>query len=158
MRLRLSNGKNPLWEVGVMDSGRVRGGVGKFFKSYDRATEEMRRGAGEIMEMDFGTYQDAADRTMNEDLDIDDAEKMLLFGIAGETGELLNKIKKINFHGHLIGTDEIEEELGDILWYLANLTSIYGLSLEGVARNNVEKLEKRYPTGFSEEASRNRVT
>ena len=42
------------------------------------------------------------------------------------------------------------------LWYLSDLATLHGLSLDEIAQANIAKLLERYPTGFSEEASRNR--
>jgi NTP pyrophosphatase (non-canonical NTP hydrolase) len=47
--------------------------------------------------------------------------------------------------------------LGDVLWYVAVAADKLGIALEAVANQNIEKLEKRYPDGFDEEKSRNRV-
>jgi NTP pyrophosphatase (non-canonical NTP hydrolase) len=77
-------------------------------------------------------------------------------GLTGEAGEVADLVKKSMFHGHEIDQDEIKKELGDVMWYLALLASLAGLSLEEVARANIEKLEKRYPEGFSFERSKNR--
>lgn len=77
-------------------------------------------------------------------------------GIAGEAGEVADLIKKSVFHGHKIPEDEIAKELGNVLWYLSNIARLAGLTLEEVATSNIAKLQKRYPEGFSTEASINR--
>lgn len=77
-------------------------------------------------------------------------------GIAGEAGEVADLIKKAIFHGHNIEQGEIKKELGDVLWYLANIARIAGLTLDEVAESNIAKLQRRYPQGFSTEASINR--
>ncbi|MBT4003241.1 MAG: nucleotide pyrophosphohydrolase, partial [Chloroflexi bacterium] len=59
-------------------------------------------------------------------------------------------------HGHDIKNEEIAEELGDVLWYLAEAATSCGLDLSEIAQNNVEKLKSRYPDGFSQERSINR--
>jgi NTP pyrophosphatase (non-canonical NTP hydrolase) len=74
-------------------------------------------------------------------------------GIAGEAGEVADLLKKSLYHGHELSIDKLRKELGDVLWYVAALARIYGLTLSGVATVNIEKLRKRYPAGFSNEAS-----
>ena len=67
-------------------------------------------------------------------------------GLAGEVGELLNKMKKVlrGDYGEG-GLDKaiVEDELGDVLWYMTALADEYGLSLEDVARRNLMKLKDR---------------
>ena len=77
-------------------------------------------------------------------------------GLTGETGELIEVVKKHFFHGHPVDYDKLEDEAGDLLWYLAVFANSFGLDLEQIALHNVEKLKKRYPERFSEERSRNR--
>jgi NTP pyrophosphatase (non-canonical NTP hydrolase) len=68
-------------------------------------------------------------------------------GLAGETGETAEIIKKVlrDKKGEI--TEEIKEklkrELGDALWYLSNLATELGISLEDIARENIEKLTSR---------------
>jgi NTP pyrophosphatase (non-canonical NTP hydrolase) len=78
------------------------------------------------------------------------------FGIAGESGEVCELFKKAQTHGHPLDISKLEKELGDVLWYVVALGHIHGISLEDIANANIEKLSKRYPDGFSYEASRNR--
>ncbi len=72
-------------------------------------------------------------------------------GLAGEAGELLNKIKKIwrDQGGEL--EEEVREglvdELGDVLWYVARLARELDADLETVGRRNVEKLAGRADRG-----------
>lgn len=77
-------------------------------------------------------------------------------GLAGEVGETIDLVKKEMFHGHPLATDDMRKELGDILWYLANLATEYHLTLSDIATVNLDKLQKRYEDGFSSEASINR--
>lgn len=78
-------------------------------------------------------------------------------GLSGESGEVTDHIKKVAFQGHDLDKEEIAKELGDVLWYVARTADSIGYKLEDIAEMNVKKLRKRYPNGFSEEASRNRV-
>jgi len=68
-------------------------------------------------------------------------------GLAGETGEVCEKLKKaLRDHGGKIDEErlsEIEKELGDVLWYLSALASELGLELERVAERNLAKLSAR---------------
>lgn len=79
-----------------------------------------------------------------------DAEKGLmvtLLGLAGETGSLLSEYKKWFREGEAYRpfSDQVSEELGDILWYLANLASKLNLDLGDVAQENLAKIEERWP-------------
>lgn len=78
-------------------------------------------------------------------------------GIAGEAGEVADQIKKEVGHGHPADVEKIEKELGDVLWYLADIATRYGLALNRIAQRNIEKLQQRYPEGFSSERSINRA-
>jgi len=76
-------------------------------------------------------------------------------GLAGEVGELCNQVKKIIRDDG--GMDDptqltnsrrakIQDEVGDVLWYVAEVCSSLGLSLEAVAAANLEKLAERART------------
>lgn len=71
-----------------------------------------------------------------------------VLGLAGESGEVCEKIKKIIRDNGGIFTDTefvklIEKELGDVLWYVANVAFDLGLSLEEIAKKNIDKLQSR---------------
>ncbi len=70
------------------------------------------------------------------------------FGLSGESGEVSEKIKKIIRDKGGIVDDitkkEIAKELGDVLWYLSQIASELGISLEDVAGGNIEKLKSRF--------------
>ena len=65
-------------------------------------------------------------------------------------------MKKSLFQGHDLKKEELIEELGDNLWYLAEAADTIGVTLEDIANANLLKLLKRYPDGFKEEDSINR--
>lgn len=69
-----------------------------------------------------------------------------LLGLAGEAGSLLTEYKKWLREGdaYVLFNDQIAEELGDVLWYVTNLASKAGLSLEDVAERNLRKIRGRW--------------
>jgi NTP pyrophosphatase (non-canonical NTP hydrolase) len=67
-----------------------------------------------------------------------------VLGLAGESGECCDIVKKVKYQGHPFDPDHLEEELGDVLWYIAEAASGLGVSLEEVARKNLDKLHARY--------------
>lgn len=76
-----------------------------------------------------------------------------MLGLAGEVGETIEHIKKWKFHGKELDKDKLKLELGDINFYLADACTTLGTTLEEIQALNVEKLSKRYPNGFTTEAS-----
>jgi NTP pyrophosphatase (non-canonical NTP hydrolase) len=57
-------------------------------------------------------------------------------------------VKKAAWHGKPIDPATMQDELGDVLWYLADIASHLGLSLDDIAAGNIDKLHRRYPDGF----------
>ena len=102
-------------------------------------------------------YQGKAQRTANTDLFLADRLICAALGLTGEAGEFADLAKKERYHGHDPDDDRLIDELGDILWYIAEAAAVLGVTLEEVAARNIEKLERRYPEGFSAEASRGRT-
>lgn len=100
-------------------------------------------------------YQRMARRTAGTKRKSDKMEEALL-GLAGEVGELCDHYKKYMHQGHDIDYNHMAEEAGDVLWYLAEIADALGVTLEDIARRNIDKLRKRYPDGFDPERSRNR--
>ena len=73
-------------------------------------------------------------------------EVIPLLGLVGEVGGLLGEYKKLLRDGatHRKFRDEVEEELGDILWYVANVATKFNLSLNKIAETNLAKVEDRW--------------
>ena len=107
--------------------------------------------------MDLNTYQEETRRTRNNSLT--DQEFLIngALGLAGETGEVVDVIKKHLFQGHDLDKVKIVDELGDVMWYIALICDCIGFSLDFVTSHNILKLRKRYPDKFSPEKSINRV-
>lgn len=99
--------------------------------------------------MDFDEYQELSMRTADRSLSDKDAMLLAAIGLGGETGEVMEIIKKKCFHFKDYEEADIIKEAGDILWYLALLMDTIGRTLSDAAVANVAKLAKRYPNGFT---------
>lgn len=97
-----------------------------------------------------------ADRTKKMPTTVQDLVHMTM-GISGEAGELLDAVKKHYIYNKPLDIDNVVEELGDILFYIQGMLNFLGLpgceDLEDVILRNVEKLERRYPVGYSDAAA-----
>lgn len=71
-------------------------------------------------------------------------------GLTGEAGEVADLIKKSQYAGGSLDLPKLEEELGDVLWYLQAMLNFLGLSIEDLARLNIQKLAARRPTDYTE--------
>lgn len=173
----------------------------------------------------FPYYCELAQVTSNKSLSVDERWRVVLAGLVGELGEVMDIIKKIIGHGHPVNKEKLADECGDVFWYIAeaatllnmrlelrdgvvlshrdafvqawrvtrrvvmfgdgfactstttgtaistmshewletvfgefvNLVATLELDIQDVLHRNVEKLRKRYPEGFNNEASLNRV-
>ena len=118
--------------------------------------ESRERGLGEGRErMTMNEYQALAQRTASTDSAVEKIDNGIL-GLCGEVGEIADQWKKHLYQGHDLVTEDMIEELGDVLWYCAELAAGLGVGLAEVAERNVEKLRRRYPNGFEAERSVNR--
>ncbi len=106
--------------------------------------------------MTINEYQKLANTTINKELDDRDTLINGVMGLCGESGEVIDLVKKHLSHGHPLNKERIIEELGDVAWYIAEIATVLGVELEDVLAGNIEKLKRRYPDGFSSEASINR--
>lgn len=70
-------------------------------------------------------------------------------GVAGEAGDLAGCIKKTFFHGN-DQTQGIRENIGDTMWYLAMICNFFNWDFDEILSENIAKLRKRYPQGFTE--------
>ena len=104
--------------------------------------------------MNFQDYSQKAISTLTSDHAYGDISADLMaqiLGLAGESGEVMEKFKKLirDKQGKLNDDDraEIIKELGDVLWYINSAAHLLGSSLEEVARLNNEKLASRQQRG-----------
>ena len=103
--------------------------------------------------MKINEYQELAMRTLNKDLSKKDVLINGVMGLCGESGEVIDIVKKHLAQGHELDKDKIAKELGDVTWYLAEVAYALDLKLEDVLVMNIEKLKKRFPNGFNVEDS-----
>jgi NTP pyrophosphatase (non-canonical NTP hydrolase) len=68
-----------------------------------------------------------------------------IMGVSGETGELLDAIKKSVIYKKPLDVQHVIEELGDIEFYLEALRQTLSISREQTLEQNISKLQKRYP-------------
>jgi NTP pyrophosphatase (non-canonical NTP hydrolase) len=106
-------------------------------------------GAHTIVRMELSEYQRLSRRTAEYPRDAWLAYPSL--GLAGEAGEVAEHAKKaIRDDGGMVSDERrqaMAKELGDALWYVAQLASELGLELEDIARTNLDKLSSRQQRG-----------
>ena len=101
-------------------------------------------------------YQLLARRTQNKSLSLEDKRRHAAFGLMAEAGEVAD-IWQHFYQGAAIDKDKVIDELGDCLWFIAEMCDTYGVSLMEVMKRNIAKLQKRYSgEGFDAERSANR--
>ena len=106
--------------------------------------------------MNIKEYQEKALRTINVRLTKKEQLSNLCMGLAGESGEVVDYIKKCMYHNHKLYKQKVIEELGDLMWYLTNIATFLQIPMDIILNENIKKLEERYPDGFSELNSINR--
>ncbi|HDR7275080.1 TPA: nucleoside triphosphate pyrophosphohydrolase family protein [Bacillus paranthracis] len=124
----------------------------------------------------FSDFDASVKRTW-KDQDFKDAVSNAALGLTGEAGEVADLIKKAVYHGRgfdersefgidssdrPVKVEDVKDELSDVLYYVSATAQEFGFTLEDVAKHNKEKLEKRFPEGFStvssaQKADRNAV-
>ena len=93
-------------------------------------------------------YQEACKRTVQE-FPSDQVRIMTWgLGIAGEAGDVASCIKKTFVHKNDV-TKGIRENVGDTMWYIANICNFFNWDLQEILKENIEKLKVRYPDGFT---------
>src|SRR5215831_11954039 len=115
------------------------------------ADGRIRKNAGGFMDrQDFETYQRESRKTWNL-VATDHPIVYPTLGLANEVGEVAGKVKKIfrDKGGQISEEDRraLKGELGDVLWYLTQICTELDLTLEEVARANLEKLFSRQERG-----------
>ncbi|MDP2629938.1 MAG: nucleoside triphosphate pyrophosphohydrolase family protein [Candidatus Uhrbacteria bacterium] len=99
--------------------------------------------------LNLDKYQELCKQTAKVPVDKTSELANYGLGVAGEAGDLAGCIKKTLYHNNdqVLGT---RENIGDTMWYLAMICNFYGWNFEEILSENIEKLKKRFPLGFSD--------
>uniref|UniRef100_A0A7S1A2P2 NTP pyrophosphohydrolase MazG-like domain-containing protein n=1 Tax=Noctiluca scintillans TaxID=2966 RepID=A0A7S1A2P2_NOCSC len=101
--------------------------------------------------LDFVTYQQEAMRTAFYPGRGSGNVAYAALGLAGESGEVANKVKKVIRDDGGVCSDarrlELASEVGDVLWYAAAMAEELGVTLEDIAQSNLMKLKLRQQSG-----------
>ena len=108
------------------------------------------------MTLTINEYQKRAMRTSRSDMSQEEHVLNAMLGLAGEAGECCDLVKKHNYQDGRNIYNDLIDELGDVLWYVAEAANALDITLESVALHNINKLKKRYPYGFDVDKSLNR--
>jgi NTP pyrophosphatase (non-canonical NTP hydrolase) len=105
--------------------------------------------------MDNKQYLELSDRTCKhvEDFLLDAKQYDLMhatLGIAGESGEIVDAVKKSVIYGKPLDVANMREEIGDIMWYIALACRTLDFDLNEILDENIAKLQKRYPEKYSD--------
>jgi len=110
-------------------------------------------------------YKEAALRTESNDFEaiqkrISSKRNIRLLhagiGLATESGEFLDALKKAIFYGKELDRINLQEEIGDLLWYCAIALDELGADFDSTMSINIQKLKARFPNKFTEEDAENR--
>lgn len=107
--------------------------------------------------MTINEYQELAMRTSNQKLSTMEHIINGALGLAGESGEVADLVKKWTMQGHIIDAKHLMKELGDVCWYIAETATAIGCTMEEIMQMNIDKLRERYPDGFDPEKSQHRA-
>lgn len=94
-------------------------------------------------------YREAVLKNIPKELDsFNDLLTMGALGLAGETGEVVDMIKKYRFQKRGLDHHKLLLELGDVRWYMEIILDTLNSNMREIEEMNIEKLKKRYPNGF----------
>ncbi len=106
--------------------------------------------------MEINEYQKLAMRTLNPEIEKKELILNASMGLCGESGEVIDLVKKHLFQGHDLDEEVLIKELGDVAWYLAEAATALNVDISEILEKNIKKLENRFPDGFNSNRSINR--
>ncbi len=104
-------------------------------------------------EITFKKYQELCKKTAKK---FNNKKEEILtwgVGITGEAGDVASCIKKTFIHDN-DQAEGIRENIGDTLWYAAMICNFFDWDLQKILEENIEKLDKRYQSGFTEKEAK----
>lgn len=106
--------------------------------------------------MNFKEYQEKASRTLAVLPDPLLNQLHMVVGMVTEASELADAYKKHFAYGKELDIVNVEEEIGDLLWFIVNYCEMMKLDISSIMHKNISKLEARYPDKFNQENAINR--
>ena len=94
-------------------------------------------------------FQREARRSLRDDLPYEATCSNMCMGLAGEIGEVIDIMKKHIYQGKELDITDVIEEVGDVLWYIANFCNVNNITMDDCMESNIKKLRKRFPNGFT---------
>ena len=94
-------------------------------------------------------FQREARRSLRDDLPYEATCSNMCMGLAGEIGEVIDIMKKHIYQGKELDITDVIEEVGDVLWYIANFCNVNNITMDECMESNIKKLRERFPNGFT---------
>lgn len=95
--------------------------------------------------MDIETYSKLAIRTAPVETASLSGIVHAALGIGGESGEILDHVKKVAYNHRELDVNHLVAEIGDVMWYINMMLVTLGVDWSTVLEKNIAKLETRYP-------------
>lgn len=105
--------------------------------------------------MKFRDYQDQARRTQNPNLSPRERLEHASWLLSAEVGEICGLLQKTH-QGHELNTVALRKEIGDVMWGIGELCDVFSFDMGAIAEENIAKLKRRYPQGFTADRSLHR--
>ena len=94
-------------------------------------------------------FQREARRSLRDDLPYEAMCSNMCMGLAGEIGEVIDIMKKHIYQGKELDITDVIEEVGDVLWYIANFCNVNNITMDECMESNIKKLRECFPNGFT---------
>ncbi len=106
--------------------------------------------------LNWAQYQEDAARTLAPLETPLMNEIHMVTGMSTEVGEIQDAYKKHFAYGKELDETNVKEEVGDLMWYVANLCKMKGWDMQAMLDTNIAKLKTRFPNKFTQEDAANR--